>query len=286
VTAVDENGEEQCYQARFYVDATGRDTFLANLLGIKQRSRKHASAALYGHFAGAKRNSGVDEGNIAIYWFDHGWFWFIPLKDGVTSVGAVCAPAYLKRRQASVEAFFQDTIAQCPGIQERLSEARLVSPATATGNYSYESSRMHGKNYLMVGDAFAFIDPVFSSGVHLALHGAFRGAELVDRILDQPDCAAREFRNYQKEIVGGLRTFSWLIYRSTSPAVRDMFIHPRNVFGVRPGMVSLLAGDVFRDTPLRIRLMVFKVIYYLMTLFSFKESRAAWRRRQNDMGLN
>jgi flavin-dependent dehydrogenase len=283
VTATDEAGAEHRFKAGFYVDATGRDTFLADLLRTKERNRRHASAALYGHFSGAARNAGQDEGNISIYWFDHGWFWFIPLKDGIASVGAVCTPAYLKTRQVPVEQFFFDTVALCPGARQRLAAARLESPVTATGNYSYESRKMYGRNFLMVGDAYAFIDPVFSSGVHLALQGAFRGAEAVDRILADPHAANAELKKLQREIVGGLRTFSWFIYRITTPAVREMFIYPRNILGVKEGVLSLLAGDLFRDTPLKFRLLVFRAIYYLMTLSRPKESLAAYRRRRRNL---
>lgn len=285
VAARCDDGSERHYSARFYVDATGRDTFLAHVLGSKQRNRKHASAALYGHFDGARRNSGQDEGNICIYWFAHGWFWFIPLKDGTTSIGAVCSPAYLKTRSVPVDRFLLDTIALCPGLAARLADARLNGEVTATGNYSYQSSRMHGRNYLMIGDAFAFIDPVFSSGVHIALHGGCRGAEVVDRILDHPEWAPVELRQFQREISRSLKTFSWFIYRVTTPAVRDMFIYPRNILGVKTGVLSLLAGDLFRDTPLRLRLLVFQIIFWIKSLCMPRQSLAALRRRRKSMEL-
>jgi len=84
-----EDGKKH-WQARFLVDASGRDTFLANRLSIKSRNPHHSSAALYGHFTGAHRLPGDAQGNISLFWFEHGWFWFIPLLDGTTSVGAVC----------------------------------------------------------------------------------------------------------------------------------------------------------------------------------------------------
>ena len=86
------------WQARYLVDASGRDTFLANQLGVKRRNPRHNSAAIFGHFSGAERNPGERAGHISIYWFDHGWLWFIPLHDGATSVGAVVWPYYLKSR--------------------------------------------------------------------------------------------------------------------------------------------------------------------------------------------
>ena len=169
VTARLEDGLEQRWQTRFVADASGRDTFLANRLGIKQRSKKHNTAALFGHFSGARRLPGKIEGNISLFWFEHGWFWFIPLSDGATSIGAVCSPQYMKSRKTDPRQFLLDTIALCPALAERLRDASLVSPVTATGNYSYMAEHPSGRNYLLLGDAFAFVDPVFSTGVLLAM---------------------------------------------------------------------------------------------------------------------
>src|SRR4029453_9294184 len=180
VHARDETGAPREWESKFFVDASGRDTFLANQLGIKRRNPKHNSAALFGHFSGAKRLPGREEGNISIFWFEHGWFWFIPLRDEITSVGAVCWPQYLKSRRTDPTTFLMNTIALCPALAERLRDAQLVNPATATGNYSYQAQRMVGDRYIILGDAFPFLDPVFSSGVFLAMNSAFLGAEGVD----------------------------------------------------------------------------------------------------------
>ncbi len=147
------DGSPRRWQADFVVDASGRDTLLASQLGIKRRNRRHSSAAIFGHFTGARRLEGKAEGNISIFWFDHGWFWFIPLADGTTSVGAVCQPAYLKSRKTDLTGFFMSTIALCPEIADRLKDARLAAPVTATGNYSYSAERMAGRNFILVGDA-------------------------------------------------------------------------------------------------------------------------------------
>jgi len=285
VAALDEDGVERQWQPRFVVDASGRDTFLANFFGSKSRNSRHNSAALYGHFRGARRQCGRDEGNICIYWFDHGWFWMIPLKDDTMSVGAVCWPYYLKSRTLPVEQFFRDTIALCPGVAERLADAELVSEVTATGNYAYQSSRMRGANYLLIGDAYAFIDPVFSSGVHLALNSAFEGAATVDAVLRDPAAADVRLAQFERKVRRGLKTFSWFIYRITTPAIRDMVLHPRNPWRIKEAVISLLAGDLFRDTPLAPRLLIFKAIYYLKTLFDPHASYAAYKRRRTNIAV-
>jgi flavin-dependent dehydrogenase len=260
--------------ARYLVDATGRDTFMASRLGIKRKNPKHTSAALYGHFRGARRNAGDAEGDIEIYWFAHGWMWFIPLADGTTSVGAVCWPYYLKTRDTDPSTFFLRTLQTCPPLWERVKYATLIEPATATGNYSYTSDRMAGDRFVMIGDAFAFVDPVFSSGVYLAMNSAQLAADVIDGALRNPSSAARLNRAFERRVRRGLNTFTWMIYRMTSPIMRNLIMRPRDIFGVQRAVISFLAGDVYESGPVRRRVMMFRGIYYLS---SIKHWRQAWR---------
>jgi flavin-dependent dehydrogenase len=279
VATRDEHGGEQKWEARFVVDASGRDTLLANQFGGKRRNKKHNSAAIFGHFSGARRLPGKAEGNISLFWFDHGWFWFIPLSDGATSVGAVCWPYYMKSRKTDPEQFLFDTIALCPALADRLRDAKLVSPVTATGNYSYEAKRATGRSYLLLGDAFTFIDPVFSTGVLFAMQSAFAGADTVATCLDEPRKAAGALRAYDRSMRHGPRIFSWFIYRVTTPTLRDLFMNPRNE-KLQEAVLSVLAGDIFRETPLALRLTVFKAIYYLKSIFNPHKTYMAWKNRK------
>ena len=281
VHARHEDGREEIVQARFVLDASGRDTFLGNRLKAKKRNKEHNSTALYAHFSGAERNCGKEEGHITIFWFEHGWFWFIPLADGITSVGAVSWPYYLKtRNKKPLDQFLMETIALCPALAARLQHAQRVSPVEATGNYSYVCDRTHGSNYLLLGDAYTFIDPVFSSGVMLAMQSAFVGADTVDVCLRQPERAAAALSKFDRMMRVGPKEFSWFIYRVTNPALRNMFMAPNNIFRVKEALLSVLAGDVFGRTPIRRPLFAFKTIYYLTSLFNLKRTLQAWRRRQ------
>jgi len=285
VTARDENGPGQTWQTRFVVDASGRDTFLASRFGIKRRNPRHNSAAIFGHFSGATRLPGKVEGNISLFWFDHGWFWFIPLADGATSVGAVCWPYYMKTRKTEPRQFLLDTIALCPALADRLRHAELVSPVTATGNYSYSADRATGDNCLMLGDAFAFVDPVLSSGVLLAMHSAFVGADTVETCLDRPQRARRALKAYDASVRRGIRVFSWFIYRVTTPSLRHLFMNPNNQFRLQEAMLSVLAGDVYRSVAsLGARLLAFKALYYILSVCNLRKSLAAWKRRKQAIG--
>jgi len=280
IRAVPKQGGAREWRARFCVDASGRDTFLANRFGIKRRNSRHNSAAIYGHFEGAKRLPGKEEGNISIFWFEHGWFWFIPLQDGTTSVGAVCWPYYMKTRKNDPARFLLDTIALCPALAERLRDATLTTGATATGNYSYYAERMYGDRHILLGDAFAFVDPVFSSGVLLAMNSAFLGAEAVDASLRDPATADAALRRFDESVRSGVKEFSWFIFRMTNPSIRDLFMWPQNLLRMEEALLSLLAGDLFRGTPIRWSLRAFKCVYYLNNLAHPWRSLKAWRGRR------
>ncbi|MCE9658577.1 MAG: tryptophan 7-halogenase [Burkholderiales bacterium] len=275
-----DDGAKRSWRTRFLVDASGRDTLLANQFRCKEKNPKHNSSALYGHFSGARRAEGRLEGNITIFWFDHGWFWQIPLADGVTSIGAVCWPYYLKSRTKPLPEFFRDTIALCPALAERLAGAELVSDVHATGNYSYSSRISSGERYLLLGDAYAFIDPVFSSGVYLAMQSGFAGADVVETTLDRPRKAAAARRRFDRVMRHGPRVFSWFIFRVSSPTMRDFFMSPQNPLRVKEALISLLAGDIFGKTPIWRSIFALKALYYLVSLGHLGRSLAFWRRRR------
>ena len=283
VQAVLDDGEKRSWRARFLVDASGRDTVLATKLKSRKKSTDHNSTALFGHFRNARRLEGKREGNISICWFEHGWFWFIPLADGTTSVGAVCWAYYLKARDKPLEDYFHDTIALCPELADRLKGATLVDDKVhATGNFSYASTHATGQRYLMVGDAFTFIDPMFSSGVFLAMQTAFDGAQLVATALDRPAELPAARQALEQRMRAAPREYSWFIHRATNPTIRDMFMHPQNMFNIKQGLMSLLAADLQHGAAYRRSLFMFKVVYYVVSLANWGRTRAGWKRhRQN-----
>ena len=277
------DGAKRSFKARFFIDGSGRDTFLSRRFDMKQRNHEHCTAAMFGHFEGAQRLTGREEGNISIFWFDHGWFWFIPLLDGQTSVGAVCNAEYMKSRKGDTRQFFFDTIARCPALADRLAQAKLPGGVTATGNYSYFSERMYGERWLLVGDAWAFVDPVFSSGVLLGMNSAFQASEAVDTYLRDPAKAPAALRHFERTVRSGVRDFSWFIYRMTTPGIETLFMHPSDKMKMQAAVISLLAGDLFRGTPIQKSLRAFKVVYYLWGLLNPRQALAGWRRRRRSV---
>ena len=287
VQAAGPDGSLQSWVAGLVVDASGRDTFLGNKFHIKQKYPRHSSAAVFGHFRGARRHEGSREGDITIFWFAHGWFWFIPLADGTTSVGAVCWPYYLKSRSKPLPEFLADTIALCPRLAERLGDATRVDEVHATGNYSYGCTTAHGAgrqaSCLLAGDAFAFVDPVFSSGVFLAMSSAFMAVEAAQACLEQPAASAAAMRAYERRIRKAPQAFSWFIERMTQPAMRELFMYPRNILRAREAVMSILAGDIYRGTPYEPSLMAFKSFYYMNLMRNPLATFRSWRTRKHNI---
>jgi flavin-dependent dehydrogenase len=277
----EQDGRSESFEARFVIDASGRDTFLGNHLKTKQRNRKHNSSAMYAHFKGAQRLTDCKRaGNISIFWFEHGWIWFIPLADGATSIGAVVWPYHMKSRKKPLREFFLDTLAMCGPLSERLQTAELISEVEATGNYSYSCDRPSGESFLLVGDAYAFVDPMFSSGVMMAMTTAVKAAETVDVCLKEPARAAAALKHFDRVSRHGPKEFSWFIHRVTNPTMRDLFMGPRNILRMKEALLGLLAGDIYGDTPIWSSLRAFKAVYYIISFANLRRSIAALRRRR------
>jgi len=275
-----ESGEKFAVRARYLVDATGRDAFLGGALKLKHKHPRHRSAALFAHFRGVERRPGEDAGNISIYAHEHGWAWMIPLREDIVSVGIVADPWLFKNRGVPPADFLRQVLDGVAGARERMARAALVGNLHATGNYSYICSRLTGPRWLMAGDAGAFVDPIFSTGVYLAMRAAERAADLIDRVLDEPGLERRLQRDYEREVWAGLRSLSWFIERFNAPATRLLFASPRNNFGMEQAVISMLAGDVFGTPDIGRRLTAYKFLYYLSSLRSLRATLAYGRNRR------
>jgi flavin-dependent dehydrogenase len=282
-TARGAGGAPLAIRARYLVDASGRDTLLGRQLGLKRRHRRHQSAALFAHFTGVRRRDGEHEGNISIYRVDDGWVWVIPLPGDVMSIGLVCGPQTLRQRAGEREAFLLQLLASIPGLAERLDAPRIVGHLQATGNYSYRCTRVAGPRWLMVGDSAAFVDPIFSAGVHVALHAAFGAAQLVGAVLDEPRLERRLQRRYRREQRAGLARVSWFIERFNAPVMKHLFAHPRNDWRIEEAIVSMLAGDLYRRDGIAWRLRVFKLIYLAHCAADLRGALAGMRQRLRRM---
>ncbi len=278
VTAHDKAEQQQLFNCRYVIDASGRDTLIATQNKIKKKNPRHRMVAIYAHYHQVSRREGENVGNISIYWFEQGWIWMIPLQDGVMSVGAVCWPDYLKSRNVGQEEFLQQTLDSLPEIKNRMQNAQLVGEVQVAANYSYTASHIAGDGYLLVGDAYAFVDPVFSSGVYFAMQSAADGAELVDQLLRQPEQASLSIRAYENKINRGIDAISWFIYRFNTPVLQRLLMSTddsrRNYWQdkMKASVISILSGDVYGNRDVALPLFLFKTLYYLLCMKHWPET--------------
>jgi flavin-dependent dehydrogenase len=245
VTAVAADGTVAYWRPRFVIDASGRDTLLATRFKTREPDKRNNTAALFGHFRDVQRREGNAEGMIAMHLFPQGWFWVIPLPDGITSVGVVGTQSFFKSRTGDLDAFFAQAVAATPSLAERMTMAQPVGPLVSAANFSYRSTRVTGDGYVLVGDAAAFIDPLFSSGVMLAMSSGALVVEAVAAQLDGKPEAAALMREYERKARRGLKAFAWLIYRINTPTLRDMLMQEFDLFDTRNGLIAILAGDFY-----------------------------------------
>jgi hypothetical protein len=278
VTAVGGDGATMTWRPRFVVDASGRDTVMANKLGLKAANKRNNTAAIFGHFTGVPRRDGAAEGVITIHFIEDGWFWMIPLPDDLMSVGLVGSPALFKNRKQDVDALFWSAVKGAPSVAERMAAAQLTAPLSTTGNYSYTTRTGQGERFLMIGDALTFIDPIFSSGVMIAMASGAMGADAIDQFLSDETRGRPALRAFERSMRRAIAQLSWLIYRINHPVMRYMLMHPSNRFRIRDGLIAVLAGQVFDDDRSRRGSMgLFKLIYYALTVLSRVERLASKR---------
>ena len=282
VTALDADGAATEWSARFLVDASGRDTLLTSKLGLKRINKQNNTAAVFGHFRDVPRRPGDKEGMITVYLFEHGWFWMIPLPDEVMSVGVVGTQGFFKARKANLDTLFASAVAATPSLAAHMRNAKPIGPLTACADYSYDSLSYVGENHILVGDAAAFIDPLFSSGVMMAMSSAAFGATVVEGLLDGRASRQRLVRDYERKIRHSLKSLSWLIYRINSPLLRDIFMSSFDLFNTRHELITILAGDFYERrswlSPLR-RLQLAYGCLLVLSKFGFRLGHAKFAAR-------
>lgn len=259
LTVADAAGETAAVDAEVLVDASGQAGFLAKRLELRRLDPEMRNVALYAHFEGVPRPPGERSGDIRIVSRrDLGWVWFIPLSETVTSVGVVMSRAlHAARPREDAATLLERFLASTPVAAEQMRDARRVSPAHFEADFSYAPRAYAGDRWLLAGDAASFLDPVFSSGVLMALESGVEAAGAIDRALAAGDVSARAFAGFQKIQRRRFKYFRRFARGFYDPWFRDVFMQPTRRLGLTDAIVTALAGE-WRPTLLnRLRLEVF-----------------------------
>ncbi|HXJ80684.1 MAG TPA: NAD(P)/FAD-dependent oxidoreductase, partial [Candidatus Methylomirabilis sp.] len=269
---VRQGGSTERVRARFLVDASGRDAFLASRFGRRRSLPGLGKVALFAHYRGARRWPGRDEGNIRIFIFEDGWFWWIPFTGDVTSIGCVLHARTVRGREGSMPDLFEVMIQRCRRVAEGLEGAERITAVHTTANFSYRAEPMVGDRFVCVGDAVTFVDPIFSSGVYVAMQSAELAAETILRAFAEGRFETARFAGYERRIRRGIAPFFRFIRHYYEPAFLEVFLRPKNVAGMLDTVLGVLAGGAFVRVPLRMRLS-------LAAFFTVVRIRR-WRRRR------
>jgi flavin-dependent dehydrogenase len=246
-------GEPLTVRAAMLVDASGRDGFMASRYGERRRIPNLGKVALFTHYRGARRMSGLAEGNIRIYAFKEGWCWWIPLANDLTSVGAVCHARTVRAFGNSTEDLFDSRLARSSGVSENLAGAVRVMPVQATANFAYHNSPVVADRFVAVGDAIAFVDPIFSGGVYIALRTGQLAAEAIMEAFDAGDFGRPRFAAYQRRVERGLDPLFKFIHKYYEPSFLHLFMHPRDSLGMYVAVLNVLSGGNWIRMPWRVR---------------------------------
>ena len=241
-------GDERIERADVIVDASGQSSLIMGKLGLREWDPDLKKAAVWTYWEGAQRDVGRDEGATVVLQIQgkKGWFWYIPLHDNIVSVGAVADHTYLfkNRESKDFETIYHEEVEKCPAVKQRISIGKRVAPYRAAKEYSYRSRRAAGDGWVMVGDAFGFLDPLYSSGVLLALKSGELAADAVCEGLAKGDTSAAQLGKWEADYVRGMERMRSLVCAYYAGISFGKFVakHPHR----KGDITDLLIGDLFR----------------------------------------
>lgn len=282
VTARGEDGTETRISAQMLVDATGQASMMAGKLGTREMDTTLKNFAVFSHFEGAERYEGKREGDISVVLVPGGWWWVIPLAGGRTSVGQV-GPSSMLRGRKPDEGYFHEQIAATPFLAKRLANATRVAPVRTISDYSYVSKKLAGDRFVLAGDAGAFIDPVFSTGVYLGMVGGFKAAEAIDAALTKGRFGRREFEAYEAWVMKQVETYKKFVKGFYKPEFVELLMRPSDFLDLRAAITSLLAGFGVDRPEINARVLVFLGLTKLNKRFALAPRLAGRREVSADV---
>ncbi|MBI3858063.1 MAG: tryptophan 7-halogenase [Planctomycetes bacterium] len=258
------DGVDSTIEAKAVIDASGQSSLLAKLNDLRVKHPSHQKIAIFTRYKGGVRREGRKEGNIDIVLGKGCWFWIIPLRDDVLSVGAVANIADWKATDLAPEAFYEKCVQSSPYVTSRVAPGVRSSDFYTASNYSYSSKRFAGDGYLLAGDAAEFLDPIFSTGVILAMRSGERaGSVLAEALRSGGPLAASRFAAYEKSFRRWTANHFAMIDAFYAPGFGNVFLTPKNTLGMVKAVIGLLAG---RSEPGLLDRLRLKLFYGLIRL--------------------
>ena len=249
--------------ARYVIDASGRHSVLGNHFKLKETYPHLQKISIFAHYDGVERDQGRDGTLTRQLRATDRWFWYVPLPNDRASIGVVLDTALFRQTKKSPEQFLEESLAEQPFLARRMTRARRLTPAYASADFSYRQSRLTGERWMLAGDAAGFIDPVFSSGVFLALLAGEQCADILDVVLDHPRKARRLFARYERLLRRVMKGYLRFVDAWYSKEFIEVFLYPQDVLQIPPAVNAVLGGNVSGSFAIRWRMSAFYFIVWL-----------------------
>lgn len=259
----DDGGAEHEVTAPYLIDASGLGNFTANRESLRDYYDEHRKLAIFGHFENVDMPSGEHEGDILIIRRENSWVWMIPLAGGKTSVGLVIDAADYKALGVKPRQAFDDAVASTPAVNQRFAAARLMDELHVIADFSYKNRKLASPRVLRVGDASGFIDPMFSSGVLLAMTSARQGALAIHQALDRRKPLTAAMKRYEKDNLRRVAIYWEFIENFYKLHFAQIFFQPYNRWHLVCAINAVLAGRTSLSFAVWWRLRVFFFLAWL-----------------------
>ena len=247
VSVQNSDGEKEEHFSKIVIDASGRDAMVLSKNKWRKRDPELKKIAIWTYYEGAMRDPGLDAGSTTVAYIpDKGWFWYIPMINNQVSVGVVAERDYLYRDTRDLKEIFDREVLENAWIKEHLAPGKQGDEFFVTGEYSYRAEYCAGDGVLLVGDAFSFLDPVFSSGLFLALKSGELASEAIDAALKKGKTTADQFTGYGKDLCEAIERMRKVVYAFYDPEFSFAKLIKRHPH-LRPCLTDLLIGDLFID---------------------------------------
>jgi FADH2-dependent halogenase len=263
-------------EARFVVDASGHAAFLGQRLGGRTQIEQLKSVATFAHYRNVPRPPGREGGNIVVVVLRDAWFWMIPITPEIMSVGLVASHEHVKSCGLRPEELLERTIRETPYVAARMKDAERVSDVRSRKDFSYAMERIVGENFACVGDAAGFLDPIFSTGVYMAMKSAGLVADAVEAQLKQGNM--RPLLAYQRSFHKAVGRYLKFVSQFYTRPFLELFLSPHPRFGLIKAIVRVLAGDVWGTPGGRFKLAIFFGLVALQRRFGKIAPQIEWER--------
>jgi flavin-dependent dehydrogenase len=257
------NGGPEEIRARYVIDASGRNSVLGAKFKLKKNYEHLQKVSVFAHYDGMSRAEGRDGTLTRMVRALDRWFWVIPLTATRTSVGVVLDGEVFKKSGMSPEDFLQQAIEEQPLLMQTMRNAERVTPVRTAADFSYRSTRLAGDRWMLAGDAAGFIDPVFSSGVFLAVLGGEQAADVLHEVLDRPAKRKKLFARYERNINGAMDVYLRFVDAWYSKEFIEVFLHPQDMFQIPPAVNAVLGGNVGDSFAIKWRMWIFYLLVRL-----------------------